>query len=136
MLQGLELDTYRYRFFGCVGHETTYASIGNKHFFTKSCHRKTYQNYEQPQNTTKYPIIYTAHLPNRPNIWNIFKSSDHASIVRALYSAVVEYMYFCCIARPLQNGLFKVDVPPTGGELFQIDVCCEHTHFLKRIKAE
>ena len=24
----------------------TYASIG-KHFFTKSCHRQTYQNYEQ-----------------------------------------------------------------------------------------
>ena len=31
-----------------VGHETTYASIGNKHFFTKSCHRQTYQNYENP----------------------------------------------------------------------------------------
>ena len=76
------------------------------------------------------------HLPNRLNIWDIFKSSYHASIVRALYSAVVEYMYFCCIARPLQNGLFKVDVPPTGGELFQIDVCCEHTHILKRIKVE
>ena len=25
----------------------TYAYIGNKHFF-KSCHRQTYQNYEQP----------------------------------------------------------------------------------------
>ena len=25
-----------------------YAYIGNKHFFTKSCHRQTYQNYEQP----------------------------------------------------------------------------------------
>ena len=34
------------RFFDQVGHETTYASIGNKHFFTKSCHRQTYQNYE------------------------------------------------------------------------------------------
>ena len=22
--------------------------IENKHFFTKSCHRQTYQNYEQP----------------------------------------------------------------------------------------
>ena len=32
-----------------VGHETTYASSGNKHFFTKACHRQTkYQNYEQP----------------------------------------------------------------------------------------
>ena len=24
-----------------------YASSGNKHFFIKSCHRQTYQNYEQ-----------------------------------------------------------------------------------------
>jgi hypothetical protein len=30
-----------------VGHETMYASNGNKHFFTKSSHRQTYQNYEQ-----------------------------------------------------------------------------------------
>ena len=37
----------RPRFFDQVGHETTYASSGNKHFFTKSCHRRTYQNYEQ-----------------------------------------------------------------------------------------
>ena len=33
----------RPRFFDQVGH----ASSGNKHFFTKSCHRQTYQNYEQ-----------------------------------------------------------------------------------------
>ena len=38
----------RPRFFDQVGHQTTYAYIGNKHFFTKSCHRQTYQNYEQP----------------------------------------------------------------------------------------
>ena len=37
----------RSRFFDQVGHETMYASSGNKHFFTKSCHRQTYQNYEQ-----------------------------------------------------------------------------------------
>ena len=38
----------RSRFFDQVGHETMYASSGNKHFFTKSCHRRqTYQNYEQ-----------------------------------------------------------------------------------------
>ena len=29
------------RFFDQVGHETIYASSGNKHFFTKSCHRQT-----------------------------------------------------------------------------------------------
>ena len=38
----------RPRFFDQVGHETMYASSGNKDFFTKSCHRQTYQNYEHP----------------------------------------------------------------------------------------
>ena len=28
--------------------ESTLFSIENKDFFTKSCHRQTYQNYEQP----------------------------------------------------------------------------------------
>ena len=37
----------RPRFFDQVGHENMYASSGNKHFFTKFCHRQTYQNYEQ-----------------------------------------------------------------------------------------
>ena len=37
----------RPRFPDQVGHETIYASSGNNHFFTKSCHRQTYQNYEQ-----------------------------------------------------------------------------------------
>jgi capsule polysaccharide modification protein KpsS len=41
----------RPRFFDQVGHETMYASSGNKHFFTKSCNRQTYQNYEQPPRT-------------------------------------------------------------------------------------
>ena len=35
------------RFFDLVEHQTTYAYIGNKHFFTKLCHLQTYQNYEQ-----------------------------------------------------------------------------------------
>ena len=37
----------RPRFFDQGGHETMYASSENKHFFTKSCHLQTYQNYEQ-----------------------------------------------------------------------------------------
>ena len=37
----------RPRFFDQVGHETMYVSSVNKHFGTKSCHRQTYQNYEQ-----------------------------------------------------------------------------------------
>ena len=39
---------YHSRFFAQVGHETTYASSGNKRFFTKSCHCLTYQNYQGP----------------------------------------------------------------------------------------
>jgi hypothetical protein len=34
---------YHWRFFVQVGHETTYAAIGNHHFFTKPCHRQTYE---------------------------------------------------------------------------------------------
>jgi hypothetical protein len=41
------------RFFDQVGHETMYASSGNKHFVTKSCRRQTYQNYEQPPGTSQ-----------------------------------------------------------------------------------
>ena len=37
----------RPRFFDQVRHLTTNASIGNKYFFTRSCHHQAYQNYEQ-----------------------------------------------------------------------------------------
>ena len=37
----------RLRVFDQVGHETMYASSENRHIFSKSCHRQTYQNYEQ-----------------------------------------------------------------------------------------
>ena len=40
-------NRYRPRFIDQVGHQTTYASVGNNHFLTKSCHRQTYQNYRQ-----------------------------------------------------------------------------------------
>ena len=43
----------RSRFFDQDGHETMHASSGNKHFFTKSCHRQTYQNYEQSLQTSQ-----------------------------------------------------------------------------------
>ena len=36
-----------------VGHETAYASGGKNNIFTKSCHRQTYQNYEQPPQTSQ-----------------------------------------------------------------------------------
>ena len=38
----------RPRFFDQFGHQTTNASIGNKHFFTKQWPRQAHQNYEQP----------------------------------------------------------------------------------------
>ena len=41
-------NRYRPRFFDQVGHQTMSAYIEKGHFFTKSCHRQTYQNYEQP----------------------------------------------------------------------------------------
>ena len=37
------MNRYRSRLFDQVGHQT----IENGHFLTKSCHRQTYQNYEQ-----------------------------------------------------------------------------------------
>ena len=43
----------RTRFFEQIGHETMYSYSGNKHFFTKSCHHQTYQNHEQPPQTSQ-----------------------------------------------------------------------------------
>ena len=34
-----------------------YQSSGKKHFFTESCHRQTYQNYEQPPWTSQNPYF-------------------------------------------------------------------------------
>ena len=42
----------RRRFFDQVGHQTIYASRGNKHFFTKLCHSQTYRNYDQSPQTS------------------------------------------------------------------------------------
>ena len=43
-----------------------YVSSGNKHLFTKSCHRQTYQNYEEPPQTSqnsyfqsRWPLLYS-----------------------------------------------------------------------------
>ena len=60
ILPGIDLQPFastvtrvRPRFFDQVGHETMYVFSGNKHFFTKSCHRLIYQNYEQPPQTSQ-----------------------------------------------------------------------------------
>jgi hypothetical protein len=58
---------YRPRFFDQVGHQTISACIENKYFFTKSCHRQTYQNYEQPPESLQYFGI-----KNEPNLSEFF----------------------------------------------------------------
>ena len=40
------IGRYRPRFVDHVGHESMYASSGNKHFFTKLCHHQSYQNFD------------------------------------------------------------------------------------------
>jgi hypothetical protein len=47
----------RPRFFDQVGHETMCAFSRNKHFFSKSFHHQTYQNYEQPPQTSQNSYI-------------------------------------------------------------------------------
>ena len=44
---GSFLLRYRPRFFDQVEYQTTFASIGNRHFFAISCYRQTYQNYAE-----------------------------------------------------------------------------------------
>ena len=66
----------RSRFFDQIGHQTTYAYIGNKHFFTKSCHRQTYQNYEQPSQRLQNSYFQKSFL-NIKNQWNL---SDFFSV--------------------------------------------------------
>ena len=63
---------YRPRFFDQVGHQTTSAYIENKHFFTKSCHRQTYQNYEQPPQCLHYLSFFG--IKNQPNLFQFFFS--------------------------------------------------------------
>ena len=53
LLMGSSPSRVRLRFFDHVGHKTMYASSGNKHFNTKSCHHQIYQNYEQPPQTSQ-----------------------------------------------------------------------------------
>ena len=71
-------------FFDQVGHETMYASSGNKHFFTKSCHRQTYQNYEQPPRTSQnsyFKVIFCIknwlNLSEKKSMKNICLEDQH-----------------------------------------------------------
>ena len=55
---------YRPRFFDQVGHQTMYAFIGNKHFFTISCHCETYQNNKQ-SGQKMGPFLETKYFKNQ-----------------------------------------------------------------------
>ena len=89
------LTRVRPRFFDQVGHETMYGSSGNKHFFTKSCHRQIYPNYEKPPQTSQNSYfqshfsvkkigriflkkkIYEEYLTRRPTfIKSVFENFD------------------------------------------------------------
>ena len=66
---------YRQMFFDQVGHQTMSAYIENKHFFTKSCHRQTYQNYEQPPQSLQNLYFQSHFLTSKFNrIFLIFFS--------------------------------------------------------------
>ena len=45
---------YLLRFFDRWAHETTYAYIENKHFFTKSCHHQTYHSCRRGTYNSKF----------------------------------------------------------------------------------
>ena len=69
----------RPRFFDQVGHQTTYAYIGNKHFFTKLCHRQTYQNYEQHSQSLQN-LYFQSHffgIKNQPNLSDFFFCEEY-----------------------------------------------------------
>ena len=71
--QGIQ-GRYRHRFFWLIWHQITYASIRNKHFFTKWCHHQAYQNYEQPpqilQNSDFRSPFFS--IKNQPNCSDFF----------------------------------------------------------------
>ena len=74
---------YRPRFFDQVGHQTTSAYIENKHFFTKSCHRQTYQNYEQPPQCLQNLSFFG--IKNQPNLFEFFFVCDEYSTRRSTF---------------------------------------------------
>ena len=58
-----------------VEHQTTSAYFENKYFFTKSCHRQTYQNYEQPPQSLQNLYFQSHFLASKINrIFLIFFS--------------------------------------------------------------
>ena len=48
------------------------AYIENKHFFTKSCHRQTYQNYEQPSQRLQIVHLMSLFSIKKRNLSDFF----------------------------------------------------------------
>ena len=86
----------RPRFFDQVGHDTMYASSGNKHYFTKWCHRQTYQKYEQPPPTSQNSY-FQSHFSVLKIGWIFLKKISMKNIWlgdQLLLKNVLEYFEF------------------------------------------
>ena len=73
--EGLEIR-YCPTFFDQVGHQTMSAYIENKHFFTKSGHRQTYQNYEQPLQSLQN-LYFQSHFSASKIFLNFFFCEEY-----------------------------------------------------------
>ena len=79
-----ELDTVTDFLIELGAHETVYASSNrNKHFCTKWCHRQTYQDYEQPPQTSQnsdfqshFSVLKNTGLGDQLLIKNVFENFD------------------------------------------------------------
>jgi hypothetical protein len=69
---------YRPRFFDQVGHQTMSSYVENKHFFTKSCHCQTYQNYEHSSKFAKFVLSKSIFgIKNQPRLSNFFFCKEY-----------------------------------------------------------
>ena len=87
---------YRLTFFDQAGHQTMSAYIENKHFFTKSCHRQTYQNYEEPPQRLQNLYIQSHFSASKINgIFLIFFSVKNIRLGdQLLLKVFLENLYF------------------------------------------
>ena len=68
MIRWITSIRYHPRFFDQVWHQTASAYIKNKHFFTKSCHCQTCQNYEQPPQSLQNLYFQSHYLASKINL--------------------------------------------------------------------
>ena len=87
-----------------------YASSGNKHFFTKSCHRQTYQNYEQSRQKLG-TILEIKYLKNQ--------KFQKKKINRSWSPSRIFFIEFFFLERFNQFLTQKNDFESTNFEMFQ-----------------